>query len=410
MNNAEEKPYSVMIAEQAMGAACYSVDELVAAARKATKPAPIANGENGLEYPADFLARLAENKLTKRDVQSVIHDFQLSISLHDLKERTRAIVVTDESDTAQMRAARELRLELKNERVRIEKLRKRIKEPHLRRVQVIDGVAKVLRDQFEEEESYLVKQENFAVLRAAERRHALLTARREQLQPFVESVEVFGDTLADMPEDAYRQLLETSRTAWEAKQREAREREEAERAEQERIRRENEELRKRQQRINSLAALGFVYDPVVEHYVFENLVATKHDLDGPEADWNARYAVLKTHAEAIREQRRAEAEREAAERAELERRERERQEEERRIADEKARIAAAPDREKLSAYFRAVSDVGRPELATPEAQSLLHRFVDDLAYLVNRAEAEAHGLRVVEATAVGGAPGPDVPF
>lgn len=85
------------------------------------------------------------------------------------EEKAKAIKVTDESQTADMKIARIGRLELAKKRQDIEKTRKELKEQSLREGKAIDGIANVLKALFIPIEQYLDRQEKFVEIKKAEK-------------------------------------------------------------------------------------------------------------------------------------------------------------------------------------------------------------------------------------------------
>lgn len=121
------------------------------------------------------------------------------------------IVVTDESQTHLMAAAKDLRLQVKEKRLAVESQRKSLKEASLRKGKAIDGVANIIKGLIEPLERHLKEQEDFVKVK----REAEEVARRLKA------------------EEALRLQEE----------REQKEREEAEEAEWKRIAEENERLK-----------------------------------------------------------------------------------------------------------------------------------------------------------------------
>jgi colicin import membrane protein len=89
------------------------------------------------------------------------------------ERKAKALVVTDESQTAEMKMAREGRLFLKEKRVALEKTRKKLKEQSLREGKAIDGIANVLKSLLVPIEQYLDEQEHFVERREAEKAEVL---------------------------------------------------------------------------------------------------------------------------------------------------------------------------------------------------------------------------------------------
>jgi hypothetical protein len=160
----------------------------------------------------------------------------------------KTIVVTDEDDTAAMKKAREVRLELKKVRTTVENKRKELKEDSLRTGKAIDGVAKYIKDNIQPVEEYLETQERFAEMKAAARAAELKQARIMKLQPICENPYVYSlDTMSDVDFEKLYAELHAAHTlkleqaaAYEREQERIRAEKEAEDI---RIREENELLR-----------------------------------------------------------------------------------------------------------------------------------------------------------------------
>ena len=85
------------------------------------------------------------------------------------EKKAKTIVVTNESQTADMKMARTGRLFLREKRIAIEKTRKVLKEDALREGKAIDGIANILKALIVPIESYLERQEKFVELKQAEK-------------------------------------------------------------------------------------------------------------------------------------------------------------------------------------------------------------------------------------------------
>lgn len=113
---------------------------------------------------------VAESGLETTKAQFVLEKFQSYFQIAaEWEAKAKTIVVTDESQTAEMQLARVGRLFLRDKRIKIEKARKELKEQALREGKAIDGIAKVLKNLIEPIESYLDKQEHFVEIKAAEK-------------------------------------------------------------------------------------------------------------------------------------------------------------------------------------------------------------------------------------------------
>jgi hypothetical protein len=219
------------------------------------------NGAKVPQYPVALISKLvnADKKITKEQVYSVLANFRMSVSLGDIVAQSRSIVVTDKSQKDLMKKARELRLALKRERIRIDSVGAAVKEPHLRRIQLIDGARKMLRDLLETEECYLKEQEDFARNEAIREKNELREKRLAELNDF-EAVIPESLDVADLTDAAYAEFLRSSQAAFHYRQEQIR------LAEEERIRREqaaqieNARLEKEKARIAELCRLGFRFD------------------------------------------------------------------------------------------------------------------------------------------------------
>jgi uncharacterized membrane protein YqiK len=89
------------------------------------------------------------------------------------ERKAKALQVTDESQVAEMKMAREGRLFLKEKRVAVEKTRKALKEQSVREGKAIDGIANVLKALIVPIEEYLGEQEHFVKLQEEARQEAM---------------------------------------------------------------------------------------------------------------------------------------------------------------------------------------------------------------------------------------------
>jgi hypothetical protein len=156
------------------------------------------------------LVRFVDNSgLDTTKAKYLLEQFQDYFEIaSDWERKARAITVTDESQIAEMKMAREGRLFLRAKRIDVENARKKLKEQSLRESKAIDGIANILKAVIVPIEQYLDDQEHYA----ENKRKAEEEARR----------------------------IEAEKLLREKEERERIERE----AEQQRIREENERLRK----------------------------------------------------------------------------------------------------------------------------------------------------------------------
>jgi len=145
------------------------------------------------------------------------------------------ITVTDETQTAAMKAARAARLEIKKVRTATESTRKLVKEDALRFGKAVDNVAGMIKAECESVETRLEECETFADRAEAKRAEARRGERLASLQPFGTDTRFIPD-LGAMGEADWTALFTRERESFEARQA-AKERAaaEAKKAEEERI-------------------------------------------------------------------------------------------------------------------------------------------------------------------------------
>lgn len=333
------------------------------------------------DFPAEFLAEFTKAKLNKWDVREALTFFRSEISVEDIRTRSRAIVVTDASQTDLMKEARTLRLQLRKSRLGIEDQRKEAKEPHLRRIQAIDGTAKILKDLLAEEEAYLYEQEAFVELVESKRLDALEIDRINRLKPYVEgsgvSVASFG-SLRGMSEGIFDSVLAGAKARFEQEEEELKT---------------TERLSHILTRERQLSALGFVIVPETKSYDFEDLTVTELQIENLDAlAWDGHLRNLSQLVELRKDaKRKIEAER-VAETARLQKIEDDRVAAEKTKAEEERVAALAPDKEKVLELLRKAGTLPLPEVQSEEAKQLCVEFFNDLDYLINGYKEKAEKL------------------
>lgn len=169
-----------------------------------------------------------ESGLEPAKAQFILTKFQNYFAIAaDWEVKAKSIIVTSETQTAEMEMARTGRLFLREKRVAVEKARKELKEQALREGKAIDGIANVLKALIVPIEDYLEQQEKFVEIREAK--------KAEQLRIEVER-RIEEERIAKEKADA--EALEKARAENERLKAEAMEREaeaEKERLEQARV-------------------------------------------------------------------------------------------------------------------------------------------------------------------------------
>jgi len=109
-----------------------------------------------------------ESGLEETKAQYILDRFQEYFTIAAKWElKAKSIVVTNETQVAEMKMARAGRLFLKEKRIAIENARKHLKEQSLRESRAIDGIANVLKALIIPIEKYLDEQEHFIEIKAA---------------------------------------------------------------------------------------------------------------------------------------------------------------------------------------------------------------------------------------------------
>lgn len=315
------------------------------------------------------------------------------------KQEAFEIVVVSADDEKGMKQARSLRLQSKKLRGELDKKRKELKHESLQKGKAIDSIAKAFREDLEEMEAHLQEQEDFAKREKERIAAELKESRSKELDEY--EFDYTFIKLGDMTEEQYANLLNTAKTAHEARIRAEQEAAEAERkrleeeaekerqriaaekAEQERIRKENERLKAEQE----------AREKAMEAERKKQEAALKAEQERREkelAEERAKAEAERKKLEAAEKKRKAaeakklKAEREAKAKAEAEAKAL-REAEEKRKAAETARLKAeeearqkaleAGDKDKLSALLDHIQSI---ELKSDEGQAC----IDQIAAII----------------------------
>ncbi len=382
--------------------------------------------EIATEDTKPLLAIVAQNGLTPEAGQNLQSSFAPFFQrARSVISQSRGIAVTDANQKLEIKMARECRLALKAIRVESDKLRKELKEESVRKGRAIDGFFNILLHLTDSEEKRLQDQEDFAERQEQARKEALKTTREKILRDM--GVEPSLYQLADMDQETFTTLVEGQRLAAEAKAAAAKKaeaervaKEAAEAAERERIRLENERL-KREAAEREAAAKA---EREAETKRFEEARrmadeklkaereahAAAHAAQERKAAEERRMAEEKAAKERAVAEAAAKIERERAEKAhadaaalvKAERDKREKIELEIQLAkraealrlaqaEEARRIAAAaPDKEKVTAFVGTVRALQVPDLTTEKGKLFADKIrqqVEKFALWLEREEA-----------------------
>jgi len=283
------------------------------------------------------------------------------------KSKAHELVVTDVSQTREMKMAREARLALKDIRVSADKKRKELKEDSLRYGKAVQGVYNVIEYLIAPIEKHLEEQEKFAEIQEAKQREILKSEREAEISAYSEFVP-FGLDFGRMSEDDYQKTLNGAKLQLQQKEdaikqaeaeRIAREKAVAE--ERERMRIENEKLKaEREAREKEIAAERAKVES--ERKVAEE--KARKEREEAELKLKAeREASAKLEAE-------LKAKKDAEERATKEKSEKEAAElKAKQLAEKKAK--SAPDKAKLEALAVSIESLQLPTMSSEDAEKIL---------------------------------------
>jgi hypothetical protein len=382
------------------------------------------NAEQELELVPDSEAGKVES-MERVETPAIWDGFRAQ--LEKLKVTAETLVITDISQTAEMKIARTTRLTLKDLRVAIEKRRKELGEDYLRKTQKINSAAKELKDLIEPLEERLLEQEKFVERLEEKRKMELKESRTQLLAPF--GVDVSFYNLAEMPEESFGQLLESTKSAHEAKiaaakkaeeDRIAKEKSDAE--DRERVRLENERLKKEALEREAAAAAERKRIEAEKAAAEESARKEREEIEAKakaereaiekkakaerdeaariaaeqaakaEAEKRAMEAAAKKEREAL--EAKARQEREAREKIEAELRAKaeaeKKAQEEKEAAEKKA--AAAPDKEKLATFAAAIRAISAPKLESNEGAKLNTLLAEQIEKFAAWVEKQASNL------------------
>jgi hypothetical protein len=282
---------------------------------------------------------------------------EITGKLDAIKEQSLALIITSIDQKAEMKQAKETRLEVKRLRVAASKKKDEMKSSLLKRGRAIDAAYSVIEDALKPVEAHLLAQEEFAERYEAKRKAELVANRTATLKEL--DIDSRFMDLAMMPEELFKQVIEDGKAVKQARaeaaakakaeaEAKAKADEEAaiqrkaeEAAQRERDRIENEKLR-------AQAEADRKAREEAERVLAAERAAAKAKLDAAEAE--ARKIRLEAESKAKAEREKIEAE-----------------------AKAKAQLAAAPDIEKLYELAKLVGNIQLPEMATIKGQRAIER-------------------------------------
>jgi colicin import membrane protein len=142
---------------------------------------------------SELITVARESGLEENKVEGLLSSFGESFNkTRAALANAQTVVVTDESQVAEMKKAGELRRNLKSIRVEVEHTRKKLKEQSLREGKAIDGMANIIKAMIVPAEDALEKSEKFAANLAIERQAKKLAERRATILEYTDLPERYN--------------------------------------------------------------------------------------------------------------------------------------------------------------------------------------------------------------------------
>lgn len=150
---------------------------------------------------------LKEQGVTKDEAVKLVEAFGGPFEeVGEILQDYQTIVVKDEADTKTMKVAREKRLALKKARSTVENNRKAMKESINKQGKAIDSVARFVKEVIAPAEEHLQLQEDYAKIKAAERKATLLAERITTISGLTDNVGIYN--LEEMDAATYSALVD----------------------------------------------------------------------------------------------------------------------------------------------------------------------------------------------------------
>lgn len=301
------------------------------------------------------------------------------------KRKAEALVVTDASQTHEMKMARTARLALKEIRVNADKTRKELKEDSLRYGKAVQGVYNVIEYLVVPIEKHLQEQEDFIAIAEAKRKSELKAIREMELHPYAEFVP-FGLNFGEMSEEDYNKTLNGAKLQLQAKieaeQKAEEERilkEKAQEQERERVRIENERLKAeaeaKEKQLAEERTKAKAEREALEEKARKEKAVTDAKLKAEREEKEKLQAELKAKSEAeAKAIREAEAKREAELKAKQE------------------EGKSATDKDKLNDFAKMINDIAFPEVKSEDAKLILENTKELLTRVSNYIKTQSNKL------------------
>jgi len=319
-----------------------------------------------MEQPKNEIVIVAEQSgLEKSKVEVLLQNFNKHFSqAKDIVSRVKGIEVTDVSQIQIIQQAREARLSLKNIRVDVENTRRGLKEQSLREGKAIDGIANIIKALIIPVEEHLEKQEKFIELKEAKVKAEQLADRVLRLSKYVQDISLYN--LNDMNDQAFDNLLASSKKAYDDQKEAERKAEEDKIAKEKEDKKENERIKLENEKLKK------------EREENEKKLAKERELKEKELADERK----KAEDERLKQEAKLKKEREENEKLEKKIRE-EKEANERALAEEeekKRKALLAPDKTKLIEFSNILEKLEVPNVQSREAG----RVIDEAQLMISK--------------------------
>ncbi len=304
-----------------------------------------------------------------------------------LLEVSKAIVIADASEKAQIVLAGTTRKQLKALRCEVERKREELVEGYNKATKQINTAARSFKLPLEAEEDRLEQIEKFAENQEKARKAELSAERGEMLRQIDGNPAIYD--LGEMSDEEFDSTYSNLETTFLAKQEEARKAEEARIAKAKADAEERERIHLENERLKAEAAKAEAAAKAEREAAAK---ALREEQEKAAAERAAAEAKARAEREAV--EGAALKERQAREKAEAELKAKQDAERRQREADEEAarKAAAAPDKEKLIAFAATVRALAIPDFTTGEMKTFRAEIMQQKENLASWLERKASVL------------------
>ncbi|MDD5358311.1 MAG: hypothetical protein PHX80_04140 [Candidatus Nanoarchaeia archaeon] len=322
-------------------------------------------GTGAVVETKDLTKIVEESGVDRTKAQQVLDQFQgFFAEAAKYEEEVKSISITDASQVAEMKRARDVRLALKDIRCNGENTRKRLKEESLRTGKMIDGFQRILEGIIVPIENDLLEKEKF-VERQEQARIAKVKEERESKLVLYEVDLTLYNNLGEMTQAVFDQLLSGSKLIYETRKEQERKAEEERIAKEQADAIEREKMRAENERLKQEAAAR-------EAEVEKERKKLEKERQRKEAELQAERDAREAAEKALRDKQESERKAKLAEQARIET--------ERVAKEEEAkRLAKAGDKGLILAYIDQVFAISQPSVKSTEANAILSTITTTLS-------------------------------